>query len=194
MSVKRIGLILLIFAVLFSFYYMYIEGAIKSQKVDVVKNRQHLTIRVDSSFSDNEKMQIFNAADKWGKATKRYITFDIIIVEIKESEFDTWKEDSSPTIYNATNFLKWPFHVAQVMENFTGTLGFTLIDSADVFVLKTNYYFESMIAHELGHIVVGSYHSPSERDLMYPTINGYKEISNNDVSVALLKVELWNKQ
>jgi hypothetical protein len=179
---------------LFSLYRAVLVASVGVQEQKTVWNRRVTKIRVDSSFSPIEVAAISKGLAKWSVATGGEIVFEMEVARIHSGELFSWAEDEAPTIYNATSFLGWPYHVAQASGIYSSSLGFTIVETADVFILHTGRLLESVITHEAGHVIIGSYHSKNENDLMYSTIADPKRISPKDAAMAILSVGKWDRK
>jgi len=60
-------------------------------------------------------------------------------------------------------------------------LGVTQRYTGDIFLIEDgDKLFETVALHEVGHVLLGGQHSSTKKDLMYPTVEGPKQISADE--------------
>ena len=47
-------------------------------------------------------------------------------------------------------------------------LGVTYLFTGDIFIFENGKMFEKIVTHEVGHIIVGAWHSDDAKSIMYP--------------------------
>jgi predicted Zn-dependent protease len=58
-------------------------------------------------------------------------------------------------------------------------LGIAIIPSGDIFIVGDEL-FKTVVLHEVGHVLLGSWHSSCEKELMYPEVGEEKSISERE--------------
>lgn len=146
--------------------------------VEVLNQRQTAAspgvnyFRIDSSFAPDRLEKIKDAIGKWEAASGGCLKIPYRIADVPMSDIFNWAEDGIPTIYNASGLLSWKRYLASQMCG-TTCLGVTHRYAGDIFILEnSDRLFETVVLHEIGHLVLGGGHSNDKNDLMYPTIDG----------------------
>lgn len=170
-------------------FFSILSGASFSQSPSYIRITNHIRFRIDNSFSPTQKKYIEGAFKRWECATNNYIHFDYYYDNISIKEFLTWREDRKSTIYNAISFFSWARHVAFFLARSNGVLGITF-GSNDIFVVDNlGKRLNMVITHELGHILLGPYHSSNPHSIMYPTVGlDYKERSIMPEEIQMIKL------
>ncbi len=140
-----------------------------------------ILIRVDNSFSLNEKSEIKKAIVEWYMASNRKICFELIYQNIGD-ESKTYFEDKFNTIYNAESGwgkkLALKYNCEYKKEKCMGiTFGGKHLKS-DVFITE-KYKFFSIVLHEIGH-VIGLPHSDDIDDAMHVKVRKNIVITDRD--------------
>lgn len=168
-------------------YYTVLDCNNYLQKYSTLGDRKDITFYIDSEFTSSEIGAIKRAANEW---MNKIDTLDIKfkIRKIGMFEMFNYGSDGMPTIYKATGFgLK--HDVGRLAANTLGTIGLTIINSGDIFIFIDNEYFEQVIKHEIGHVLIGKqWHSSNPYSVMYPISTG-KNINILEEEVNLIKGE-----
>ena len=159
----------------------YID-VLQEEQYDVIL-RQNINFRIDSSFSSEEIKEIFQAFVNWNEASGNLVYLSGEVVDIPDWEERIYRHDDSSTIYDAVESLNWP---ATILKRYQPSFyGLTIGAIGDIFIFnKDRKYFRILIEHEIGHVLMGSYHSKKPTDLMFPYLSELvKGITPNDVRV-----------
>jgi len=167
--------------VFFVFCLGYIAIKVMSWRQDpVLVPKKNVAFRIDASFSPNRIRRILSAIEKWESASNGCLKIRYLVSRIPISDAAHWSEDSIPTIYNASTPLGWKRQLAiQLCPNPNPLLclGVAKCGTGDIFMMdNSDMLFETVVLHEIGHVLLGGLHSTSEQDLMYPTVAGPKGI------------------
>lgn len=149
------------------------------RQVPVWVPKNDVAFRIDASFSPSRIRTIVAAMEKWESVSNGCLRIRHLVSRIPISDAAHWSEDSIPTIYDASVLLGWKQQLAsQLCPNPNlGCLGVTNCGTGDIFMVDdSDTLFETVVLHEIGHVLLGGAHSLSERDLMYPTVSGPKGI------------------
>jgi len=183
-KLKHILIALSTIIVLGGAYIIFLESSFVRQTPQLLLVRKAVRFRVDSSFSPNEIKAIKESLIDWEKASNGLVKLESYVEKIPTSEIFTWRSDGIQTIYNATTLSHWPTHVMLIMGNYNNHLGLTMIYTGDIFILTgTENIFKAVVTHEVGHVIIGDYHSNNPKDLMYQTLgsdNG--KIAEGDIT------------
>lgn len=147
-----------------------------------------MKIRIDKSFSKDQKQMIKNSFKEWQKAINDMVEFSFYEDNISQEESYHWDCDNIVTIYNG---LKNDWRVGpKSYENVAGT---TFINSRDIFMFIDGVYFKRAILHEIGHILLGTYHSEYNNDIMYRKVTKNESLSFRDkyLACSTIAVELY---
>lgn len=157
-----------------------------------LKTRKSIVFRVDSSFNQEEQKAIGNALVKWEKATNGMVSLKWYVDDISISELFSWQEDGLPTIYNASSRFGWLRHVSQYITVSNDILGAALSLTGDIFMIDDMpKRFEVVVVHEVGHVLLGSFHSTNRNSVMYPSIgDDYMSKLITPVEIHLLQQRL----
>jgi len=181
---KIILMILMGITLLGSIYIVTITRSFQNQPFEFLKNTKVVKFRIDSNFSKQEIKQIKQALNDWTKLSGGLVKLEGCVVDIPFSELYSWKKDGKPTIYDATSTLYWPGHVALIFGYvYHYHLGFTFIPTGDIFILDGNEEgFKATVTHEIGHVIIGDYHSADPDDIMYPSLGeSNRKITKGDI-------------
>jgi len=150
-----------------------------SDELDVVLRRQ-IEFRIDSNFSPEEQQLILEAFDEWNTKSESLVQLTGKVVVIPQWEQSTYFADDVSTIYDASSSY-WPAKTLDLCNS--KYLGVTIGAIGDIFIIKKNKeFFKVLVAHEIGHVLMGSYHSENPRDLMFPYLSGLTTgITDNDI-------------
>lgn len=148
--------------------------------------QEPITISIDKNFSQSEKWQLYLAFKTWEKESLGKITFHI-----------KWDQPRPDSIYKNAQLNKnsgifiWHLSKSTAQLNskdlirhvFSG--GFTRYGphrSAYIIIFDELYpnYFYGTALHEIGHLI-GLQHTADKEDIMNPTIQGQKYLSDNDI-------------
>jgi len=146
-----------------------IEFSLNIQHPTFLQDRKEIKFRIDASFSNKERKLIGQALEEWERATKGYVTFSYYVEKIPLLEMFSWKDDNKPTIYNGDSLLSWQRHVGLSVAE-AETIGLAFIFSGDIFIFDNKYRFKDVVVHEVGHLLVGSWHSKDKTSIMFPYI------------------------
>lgn len=160
-----------------------------TQNHNDIGRRRFITFRVDSSFSYKEKEAISRALIKWQQASGGYVKLYWYEDDVYLSEIFSWLEDKTPTIYKASSRLSWKRHVSQYVTTSNDVLGAAMYSTGDIFIVDDMPgRFEVVTVHEIGHVLLGSFHSNNTNSVMYPTIGlDYKHRKITEEEIDLLK-------
>jgi len=194
---NRLGsfVVTVVVALLAFFCITYIVLEVFNQRQMFVKvPKGSVQFRIDSDFSLTEIEKVRVAIRKWEVASNGCLKVPFYISSIPLSDIARWSGDSLPTIYDASSFFNWKRYLASQLC-LTPCLGVTQIYTGDIFILESgNELFETVVLHEIGHVLLGGLHSDSKEDLMYPTVTGPKGISPREMmSLQLLYCNFTNK-
>jgi len=182
-----------IFILLPCYTVIIVMGATNRQTVRKVLTQRHIVFRIDSDFSCDEKDAIEIAFKRWEKATGNHVTFLWYTDNISVTELFSWQGDGVRTIHKASSYVNWKRHVAQYITTSDGLLGAALYATGDIFVLDDMPgRFETVVAHEIGHVLIGSYHSPDENSIMYATVGldfARRKIAQKEIELVKQKIE-----
>lgn len=134
----------------------------------------HLTIFVDSSFTDLQYREIYWGIKEWEFASSQDIKFNVIKKKIYFWERYLSKVDQKITIYNAIeNNWQKGLLVDLVDEIGNRTIACTLTKSLDIFFVK-KFMLETTTTHEIGHVLLKgeNIHSDNPFSVMFPEIGG----------------------
>jgi len=132
-------------------------------------DRKTVIFRVDASFSSEEQDAIGRALRRWEVATNGYITFKYYTEHVPLGEVFKWKSDGIPTIYDARSILSWPRHMGRHLAG-TSAIGLATIYTGDIFLFMDDGMLESIATHEVGHILLDTWHSKDPQSIMYSSI------------------------
>lgn len=134
----------------------------------------HLTIFVDSSFTDLQYREIYWGIKEWEFASSQDIKFNVIKKKIYFWERYLSKVDQKITIYNAIEN-NWQRDILTNMVDEIGTkmIACTLTKSLDIFFVK-DFILDTTTTHEMGHVLLRgkNSHSNNPFSVMYPEIGG----------------------
>lgn len=135
-----------------------------------LKSRQTITFRVDHSFSQEEQKSILKAMKAWEIATDGLVQFQTYIAKPRLSEFLSGLEHFDPMIYDARKPSHWVFYIARYIMNPPTPRAMVLLPAGDIFIMfsRGDRDFQSSMEHELGHVLIGGWHSPNKESIMYP--------------------------
>jgi len=202
-KIKSVLLFLGILLVIAASYVVFVEHSIEKQIRDLgpdagvsdyvpgLSTRSIVHFRIDSRFSQEEIVSIREAMKDWESESQGLVKLEGVVVDVQFSEMFTWRIDGVPTIYDASSFSHWPAHVMVVLGNHHSHLGMTMIYTGDVFILNKHApLFKTIIIHEIGHVIIGDYHSDNPKDVMYPTL-GLENlvITKNDIEALRKALE-----
>jgi len=160
-----------------AFYCVLITAVRVITDYQVFSPERSLIFRVDSSFSKEEIVKIQSAFNKWNKASAGCLNLKFYIAKIPLKDIFIWSADKISTIYNAKNIFNWKYHAGKQLCGDL-CLGVSVMPSGDIFIFEGGILFETIVLHELGHMILGGEHSKNKNDLMFPYLgNKPKEIS-----------------
>jgi hypothetical protein len=150
------------------------------RQVPVWVPKKDVAFRIDASFSPDRTRKILAAIGKWESAAAGCLRIRHLVARIPISDAAHWSEDSVPTIYNASVPLGWKRQLAAQLcpnRNSLSCLGVANCSTGDIFMVDdSDMLFETVMLHEIGHVLLGGLHSIHKQDLMYPTVGEPKEI------------------
>jgi len=152
--------------------------ASSKQQASWLLTRRVVEFRIDSSFSTQEIFLIQRALKEWEISTNGYVKLNSFVDDVPFSEVIDWKKDGISTIYNAQSVWSWERAVAKYRED-PDVLGVAIIASGDIFIVEKRL-FKTVILHEIGHVLLGHWHSDQEEELMYPEVGEEKSISERE--------------
>ena len=155
-------------------YYIVLKSSYKWQDWAELKDRRVINFRVDSSFTEKERLEIENALRRWEKATEGDVILRYYIDNITILEPFRFKSDGIPTIYRGISRLSWKRHIIRFNLDIVDadTIGLSMTFSGDLFILKGGEDFEDLVAHEIGHVLINTpWHSENPDSVMYPTLH-----------------------
>lgn len=171
-----VSILLICFLISVSFCAVKLSS---EQKSNMLATRRVIDFRIDSSFSTQQIFQIQNALKKWENATHGHVILSSFVDDVSIFEIIDWKKDNYPTIYNAQSVWSWKNTVAKFGEADPDMIGVTFTFSGDIFIVG-NELFKTVVLHEIGHVLLGDWHSDHKEELMYPTISESKNISERE--------------
>jgi len=179
--------IIIILVCLF-FVTMFISVNIQDRKV--IKTRKNIIFQVDSSFTSIEKVAIKNALNMWTKKSLGLINLKFTTKEISFFDMFSFLEDNSPTIYNASSFYYWPRYVSQYFTALDNLIGSTFCDTGDIFIINRDpEKFKIIVAHEVGHVLLGLFHSKNKISIMYPEFGYNRKITMEEFLLLNEQIE-----
>ena len=149
------------------------------QKANVLTTRRVIDFRIDSSFSTQQIFQIQSALKEWEIATDGHVALSSFVDDVSILEIIDWKKDNYPTIYNAQSVWGWKNTVAKYGEVDPDMIGVAFTASGDIFIVGDKL-FKTIVLHEVGHVLLRSWHSDREEDLMHPTVSEEKSVSERE--------------
>jgi len=172
---KPIVIAVVALLVLFCAIYAAIEVFIHQQTP--VRIARGSSFRIDASFSPTRLAAIRSAIGKWEAASDGCLKIPFRVSEVSISDIIHWIEDGTPTIYNASSILSWKRYLASQLCA-SACLGVTQCITEDIFLIEDgDKLFETVALHEIGHVLLGGWHSTNSNHLMYPTVSNPKGIS-----------------
>lgn len=171
-----------IFVVSINLFVFFICALILiSNKQEPQEIGKEIRFKVDSSFSKEQKVLIGEAIEEWGRVARGCFIVSSYEDDVSIKEVSSWKEDRTPTIYNAQSFLSWKYYIAKYSCN-SNCIGIAFPAMGDIFIIDPpEHLFKSTILHEVGHILKLK-HSFNMYSLMYPTIAHIKIIGAEEVN------------
>lgn len=148
-----------------------------------------INIRVDDSFSCQEKIIINRALNSWHIASNKQICFNVLESKIHPEEIFLFNFDKVSTIYN-NNLWEVIISISKyncILSCIAITTKGLNNDPSDIFVV-VKYKLYPLIIHEVGHLL-GIQHSQNNKDIMYGYINNNEKISVNDKNVLRCLIE-----
>jgi hypothetical protein len=183
-----VGFILAV-SVLFCAFQGLCVLSIMTQDPEPLLKRKTIIFRIDDSFTYEEQEIIAKGLRQWETASNNYFQFKYYTETITVKDMFRWKEDTLPTIYNASSIVSWKRHVAKSIMQDTSIVGFAMIYPGDIFVFSTSTednFLEKLITHEVGHLLMGPIHSSNENSIMqgalYPKVQ--LSIQSEDLEIA----------
>lgn len=160
-----------IFAAVISTAICTIVVATAAQDINIANDGPVFIFRIDNSFTEEERQHIIGAFKMWEEASNNRVSFIWYYDNISITDMFKWREDWVLTIYKSSSRLGWSRFMAQFLTQSYNILGVTAIGPGDIFLIEGNTYRQqAVIAHELGHVLIGSYHSADQNSIMYPMI------------------------
>lgn len=181
------------------FFFMLVFFALDLVFFSVLRSQDHnptileeeIIVGIDDSFSEEELDLISEALLEWEESLIGQVSISAHMYNVPFEDVSFWADDNIITIYNATNFLSWPWHVAKqiTLTPLNNCLGVTLLPSRDIFILENGELFKTIVKHEFGHVLCCQ-HSENKNDIMYSYASKEStEITKEDIDQALLCVE-----
>lgn len=168
--------------------------SVLNQEAGVLKTRKIIIFRIDNTFSAKDIKSIDRAMLRWESATCNLINLSWYVDEISPLEIFSWKSDGIPTIYNASRS-GWKRFVASTLYRMYGLLGVSFDSTGDVFIVDDRpSRLEVLATHEIGHVLVGGYHSADSSSVMYPTLGEDTGGRILDEDVSLVRKRLGVRQ
>lgn len=170
-------------------YYGVLDANNYLQKYKSLENRRHFTLYIDSDFTNEEREKIVKALDEWMLDVDN-IDIKTEIRKISPFEMFHFGSDGMATIYKASK-PGFKRDVGRVAANSYMAIGITLITSGDTFIFIDGDYFEHVVKHEMGHILIGfAWHSKNPESLMYPIATG-KNITIMNEEIDLIRRNVY---
>jgi len=150
--------------------------------------RDNVHFIIDSSFEKYQTKQIIKAIYTWNRVGELNLTYSVENISLYDAV--RFRSDNRAVIYNASYF-SWKNVTKGLLTGWDDNiLGFALIYSGDIFV-SNNEYFYPVILHEIGHVIMGDYHSQDRDSVMFPYV--YKNKKYEITGFDLLNLQ-WSLQ
>ncbi len=189
-TIKKIIRFILYMSILSLIITIYV-ATLSSHKLQdnlYITERKNITFRIDGAFNSVERIQIENALRRWEEKTNNNVQLSASIGDVTFKDVFFWRSDGVPTIYKASSWWSWKYHVGLLLTNKDTwvTRAMALICPSDIFMMTDNDDFEDVVVHEVGHIIMdSSWHSKDFKSIMGISVGkaGQKKIMKEEIEL-----------
>jgi hypothetical protein len=141
------------------------------QEYKEIEDRKNINFAIDSAFTSDEVVEIKSVLKKWETKTDVHLTSYIRDISIRE--IFSFASDDICTIYKANSWWNWKKYVIKYIVENWAAVGAAIFRSGDIFIMYNSKHFNSIITHEVGHILIGKeWHSKDINSIMNQYLGG----------------------